>query len=101
MSVITLEVRSQAEDEFYDIVDYYRKIDSVLVDDFIVEFEHYLEKILSFPEAGHPYLYQTKRVILDCFPYSIVYKIYQDEKAVVFAVLHMSRKPGYWKERLK
>lgn len=101
MSKIALEIRSQAEDEFYDIVDYYRKIDLSLADDFITEFERFLEEIVNFPNAGHPYLYQTKRVILDRFPYSIVYKIYGDEKVTVYAVLHMKRKPGYWKERLK
>lgn len=101
MSKIALEIRSQAEDEFYDTIDYYKDIDPSLADDFIIEFEKFLEKILAFPEAGHPYLYQSKRVILDRFPYSIVYKIYGDEKVVVYAVFHMRRKPGYWKERLK
>lgn len=72
MSKITLEIRSQAEDEFYDIVDYYREIDVTLANEFITEFERFLEKILEFPNAGHPYLHQTKRVILDRFPYSIV-----------------------------
>lgn len=72
MSKITLEIRSQAEDEFYDIVDYYREIDVTLANEFITEFERFLEKILEFPYAGHPYLHQTKRVILDRFPYSIV-----------------------------
>lgn len=72
MSKITLEIRSQAEDEFYDIVDYYREIDVTLANEFITEFERFLEKILEFPNAGHPYLHQTKRVFLDRFPYSIV-----------------------------
>ncbi|MEX0845552.1 MAG: type II toxin-antitoxin system RelE/ParE family toxin [Balneolaceae bacterium] len=101
MSKITLEIRSQAEDEFYDIVDYYREIDVSLADEFIAEFELFLEKILEFPQAGHPYLNQTKRVILDRFPYSLIYKIYRDEIVVVYAVMHMRRKPGYWTERLK
>jgi len=42
----------------------------------------------------------AKRLILDRFPYDIV-AIELPEKAVVIAVAHHSRKPGYWRERSK
>jgi plasmid stabilization system protein ParE len=100
MSKITLVIRRQAENDFYDSVDYYRKIDRSLADEFISEFERCLGKITTCPDAGHPYLHQTKRVILDRFPYLIVYKLYGAEKAVVYAVHHMKREPGYWDKRI-
>ena len=40
----------------------------------------------------------AKRLILDRFPYDVV-AIELPEEAVVIAVAHHSRKPGYWRER--
>ncbi|WP_346799165.1 hypothetical protein R5M92_07850 [Halomonas sp. Bachu 37] len=42
----------------------------------------------------------AKRLILERFPYDIV-AIELPEGAVVIAVAHHSRKPGYWRERSK
>lgn len=42
----------------------------------------------------------AKRLIPDRFPYDIVV-IELPEEAVVIAVAHHSRKPGYWRERSK
>lgn len=76
MTDLAFELDDAAEAEFYTIVDYYNN-------------------------TTLPYLHETKRIILRRFPYSIVYKIYGDEVIVAHAVMHMSRKPDYWKERLK
>ena len=57
MSEITIELRSEAEAEFYDIVDYYKKYDKSLSYDFIQEFEDVVRRITKFPKAGHPYLH--------------------------------------------
>ncbi|WP_341581718.1 hypothetical protein [Marinobacter metalliresistant] len=40
----------------------------------------------------------AKRLILERFPYDIV-AIELPEEAVVIAVAHHSRKPGYWRKR--
>lgn len=42
----------------------------------------------------------AKRLILERFPYDIV-AIELPEEAVVIAVAHHSRKPGYWRKRSK
>lgn len=42
----------------------------------------------------------AKRLILERFPYDIVV-IELPEEAIVIAVAHHSRKPGYWRERSK
>ena len=95
------ELDEAAEAEFYSIVTYYRQFDPALSSDFIQEFDQAVQRLLDFPQAGSPYLHGTKRIILRRFPYSIVYKIYTDNVIVAFAVMHMKRKPDYWKERLK
>jgi len=101
MSRLAFELDNAAEVEFYNIVDYYKQFDRSLSSDFIQEFDRAVQRLLDFPKAGSPYLHGTKRIILRRFPYSIIYKIYRDEVIVAHAVMHMRRKPDYWKERLK
>ncbi len=101
MGKMTFELEDAAEAEFYDIVDYYKQFDEALSYDFIQEFEDSVERLIKFSQAGHPYLHQTKRIFLNRFPYSIVYKVYRDELIIIFAIMHMKRKPDYWEKRLK
>jgi len=42
----------------------------------------------------------ARRLILERFPYDIV-TIELPEEAIVIAIAHHSRKPGYWRERSK
>lgn len=85
-----------AESEFYEIVEYFSQIDPDLANDFIGEFELAVQHILKFPKAGHPYLYQTKRVFLSRFPYAIVYRESSASQIEAFAIMHLRRKPDYW-----
>jgi hypothetical protein len=41
----------------------------------------------------------VRRRVTDVFPYSIVYLEF-DQFLVIIAVMHNSREPGYWKDRL-
>jgi plasmid stabilization system protein ParE len=100
MSNLTFELDDFAEAEFYNIIDYYKQFDQSLSADFIQEFDKAIQLLQDFPKAGSPYLHETKRVILRQFPYAIVYKIYRNNLIVVHAVMHIKRKPDYWKDRL-
>ena len=101
MEELAFELNDAAEAESYDIVDYYKQFDQSLSHDFIHEFEDAVQRLIKFPKTGQLYLHQTKRIFLNRFTYSIVYKIYRDELIMVFAIMHMKRKPDYWKKRLK
>jgi len=101
MSRMAFSLNEAAEAEFYDIVDYYKQFDPSLSHDFIQEFEDAVQRLIKFPKAGQSYLHQTKRIFLNRFSYAIVYKIYSDELIIVFAIMHMKRKPDYWIKRLK
>jgi plasmid stabilization system protein ParE len=101
MIKLDFEFDDEAELEFYDIIDHYKKIERSLSAKFIHEFTETVQYLLDFPKVGSPYLHGTKRMILRRFPYAIVYKIYHEKVIVVYAVMHMSRKKDYWKERLK
>jgi plasmid stabilization system protein ParE len=70
MANLAFELNDAAEEEFYDIVDYYKEFDKSLSYDFIREFETSVQYLLRFPNAGRPYLHQTKRIFLDRFRFA-------------------------------
>ncbi|MDP3849992.1 MAG: type II toxin-antitoxin system RelE/ParE family toxin [Luteolibacter sp.] len=41
---------------------------------------------------------ELRKCRFDVFPYALVFRIRSDELQVL-AVMHMSRRPGYWKKR--
>jgi len=66
---------------------------------FLNELEDGYTSIQNFPDTWANFQYGFKRYILNKFPFSILYKV-TDEKIVVVAVMHNSRKPNYWLDRV-
>ena len=67
---------------------------------FISELEKGFDAISYAPSTWSTFEYGFRRYILSRFPFSVVYK---EESDVIFvvAVMHNSRNPEYWKERMK
>lgn len=59
-----------------------------------IEFE-----ISANPETGFIHNYETRMRLVRKFPYGVIFKTYTDHVFVV-AIAHLSRKPGYWHNRL-
>jgi plasmid stabilization system protein ParE len=57
------------------------------------------ETISHAPGRWPAYLYGTRRFVLRCFPFSIIY-LDELEMPIIVAVAHSKRRPGYWKARL-
>lgn len=70
-----------------------------LGDRFISQLEHSHEAISHFPQMWSPFEHGFHRYVLAHFPFSVIYKETHDT-IFVLAVMHNSRKPGYWKDRL-
>lgn len=51
------------------------------------------------PEHGKPGIAGTRRLLMQGFPFAIVYLESEDE-VTIYAVAHLSRSPHYWDERL-
>jgi toxin ParE1/3/4 len=89
----------EAESEFVAAIGYYESCSDGLGLDFALEVHAAIQSICEHPRAW-PVLenevrrYQTRR-----FPYGILYNV---ENGLVFilAVMHLHRKPGYWKDRM-
>lgn len=90
----------EAEAEFADAVNYYDGADQGLGDDLAAEVAAVIVRILRNPHSWPRYSHRTRRCLCNRFPYSIIYRIADDE-IVIYAVMHQKRKPGYWKDRLK
>ena len=50
--------------------------------------------IQEMPMAGSPYLAGTRRVLLERFPYALVYRV-EATVATIVAVTHTAQRPGY------
>lgn len=66
---------------------------------FAQEVEEATARALAFPDAGSPASKSTKKVFVNRFPFSVVYRV-DNEGIVIFAVAHHSRKPEYWASRV-
>lgn len=66
---------------------------------FLTNVDEGLACICENPNRWPKYLYDTRRYILDNFPYSVVY-LEQPDHVTVIAVAHHKRRPGYWESRL-
>ena len=69
-----------------------------------VRFRHAVEaataRALAFPKAGLPYLVKTRRVFVRGYPFFLVYRE-EPGGIAIFALVHESRRPGYWAERAR
>jgi plasmid stabilization system protein ParE len=88
-----------AQKELLDSVAYYEQRDYGLGAKFLDEIEETLDLISTYPESGTLLNAYARRVLLNGFPYGVIYRIYQDQ-IVILAVMHLRRKPNYWVKRL-
>ncbi|MGH8701418.1 MAG: type II toxin-antitoxin system RelE/ParE family toxin, partial [Burkholderiales bacterium] len=62
------------------------------------EVEHTVATMIAYPAIGSPITPTARRILLNRFPYSVVYRTSSDE-IIVIAVAHQRRRPGYWRRR--
>lgn len=71
-----------------------------LGEDFLRELEQGYHAITELFDTWPKIKGDFRRYILSKFPYSIIYRKHHESLFVV-AVMHHSRKPGYWLERVR
>ena len=71
-----------------------------LGDDFIEELESAYEAVREFPDTWPFFQHGFRRYILSRFPFSVIYREHEGAIYVV-AVMHNSRRAGYWLTRLQ
>jgi hypothetical protein len=95
-----MHILSVARKEAEEASDYYENEREGLGAQFVEAFEEVLERIERFPNAWSKLDKDCRRCRLHKFPYGVVFRVHEGI-TYVLAVMHLHRKPGYWKDRLK
>jgi plasmid stabilization system protein ParE len=92
MGNFSLRLRKKALADVSLIRSWYKKIDPLLEDRFVRSLNEGLDRIEAHPFAYQVVYRNTRRAILDKFPYSVFHLI-QDTSVIVLAVIHHKRNP--------
>ena len=88
----------EALEEYRESALYYNVVYPALAARFVTSIEEGINQILLFPEAWQPVEEDVRRHLVEHFPFGLYYTI-EDNVILIHAVMHLSRKPGYWKSR--
>ena len=89
----------EAEEEYADAAEFYAAIDPELGRRFYDEIERLIRDIRQQPDRFRLFDSPIRRHFSDVFPYAVLY-LDQPDRMLIIAVMHMKRRPGYWKKRL-
>ena len=95
---MTIKFHSEARKEFFEASEYYEEQVVGLGDHFINEIEKVLNVIEQQPSSGIKITNTERRFLVSRFPYGIIYSV-EDDLIIIYAVMNLRRKPGYWKTR--
>ena len=95
-----VRLHPEAQNEYLSSLAWYKERSLDAAFDFEYEFQRTVSAIAESPERWPVYLASCRRYVLHKFPFSIVYRVLDDE-VLVLAVAHGHRRPGYWRKRLR
>lgn len=90
----------EALTEYAEAVQFYAQSRVELAQAFINAVENAIFQIVESPTRWRVIDEDIRRCLTRKFPYGILYTIEQDFILIV-AVMHCSREPGYWKDRVR
>jgi len=92
-------IHPEADAEFADAVRYYADLDPQLGARFYREIERLIRAACDQPGRYFRFSPPARRVLSQEFPYAVVY-LEQPDRVWIVAVMHLKRRPGYWRKRL-
>jgi plasmid stabilization system protein ParE len=96
---MTINWDETAEAEFVEAAVYYERKVEGLGERFIARIEATVARVLSNPLLHRCFDGECRRVKTESFPFFVIYRVRADH-LYIFAVMHTSRQPGYWKARI-
>ena len=87
-----------AEEEFDRIVEYYETCRTGLGIEFAREVYATVERIIRYPEAWSPMSRNTRRCLVNRFPFGVIYQVKSGSVRII-AVADLRRSPDYWLDR--
>ncbi|WP_154222714.1 type II toxin-antitoxin system RelE/ParE family toxin [Marinicella rhabdoformis] len=97
--MLDLFIFPEAEEEIKASFDWYEAQASGLGIDFISELDRAFNSIKTLPDVWPKYQTYFQRFLLSRFPFSVVFEV-EAQQIIIYAVMHNSRKPGYWEDRI-
>lgn len=88
-----------ADWELGETIRHYEGVRRGLGSEFHDEVNHALDRIEQMPFAWSRLAKDVRVCRTKRFPYGLIYQI-RDNEAVIVAVMHLHRRPGYWRKRL-
>ena len=67
---------------------------------FIADIEDAIHRVVETPTRWRIIDEDVRRCLVHLFPYAILYTI-EDNFILIVAVMHFSREPDYWRERIR
>ncbi len=93
-----IEIHPEAELEMDESHSWYEEQQPGLGDRFVDAIRECLYQVQDNPARYRVIRGKYRRVLAKSFPYGVIYLVLP-AKIVVIAVMHQSRRPGYWKNR--
>ena len=97
-----LKILDEAEQELREAAHWYEQrlagLGHALLEQAIDGFEQILNHPRRFPRYPTPRNREIRRLLMDRFPYAIVYELI-DDRPIILAIAHGARRPGYWRKR--
>lgn len=102
---MTYRFLAAAAMEYEDAAAFYESREPGLGDRLVAEVDEAIALALEYPRSGSPVRgvpirKDIRALLLRSFPVRIIYVVQHDELAVV-GVIPTSRRPGYWRDRLR
>jgi plasmid stabilization system protein ParE len=97
--VRSVEFHPEAQDEFISAAQFYDRETKGLGPEFISTVQQAYERLSEFPASGAPFGRRLRRLLIPKFPYGLLYCV-EPDRIYVIAVMHLHRRPGYWRSRL-
>ncbi len=88
-----------AEIEFNRAIEYYEGCQTGLGLEFAQEIYFTIERIMRFPDAWSPMSKNTRRCLVNRFPFGVIYQM-KSASVRIIAVADLRRHPDYWKNRV-
>jgi toxin ParE1/3/4 len=97
---MTYDFHPEALTEYLEAARWYESREPPVGLQFVAAIEQAIDRIVESPKRWRVIDEDIRRCLTRIFPYAILYTI-EDEVILIVAVMHCSRKPGYWKSRIK
>jgi plasmid stabilization system protein ParE len=94
------EFHPAALEEYREAALWYSDRDQNVALRFVACIEDAILRVVESPQRWRVIDEDIRRCLTHVFPYAILYTI-EDDFILVVAVMHVSREPGYWNERIE